>query len=469
MPFDADRPVVGPQRTHPLTVVLGLGGVAIGAIFGLVLSAGLLGSVIALGGALRFVGWFFRTYELRADELVISAGVLTRRVQVVPYQRIQQIDIHRSLLAQLLGLTELRIDTAGSKEGRVQLAYLDHALSQSIRAWVLARRAELAESTTGGRAADGPRPTPEAEFSLSAGRLLLAGATSTGPVVALALYLIAIPVTAPVVLAGGDAVIWVLGGAAIAAIVLLVATAIVAAGHLLTYARFRVSVAAEDLKIDYGLLEVQHLTLPRARVQHVSIIDNPIRRALGLLSITVHSAAIPGAEHETSFTIVALPRARLSELLAFVVPQPHASPLLPELAPRPPAARRRAVVRRSLIIALPAIAVAVAWFPVGVVSLLASSLGVPWGRLAHRRAGHAVTDTIAVVSAGAVAHRVEIVPIARVQSSRTRQSPLQRRVDLASFSLDVAGGAPALYDMDLTIAARLRATIPLAGEITRAR
>ena len=117
---DPDQPVLlGRRRTHPLTVVLGLGGVAAGAVFGLFLGADILGFVVGLAGALRFVGWFFRTYELRADDMVISGGVLTRRDQVVPYQRVQQIDFHRGLVAQLFGLTELRIDTAGSKRGRV--------------------------------------------------------------------------------------------------------------------------------------------------------------------------------------------------------------------------------------------------------------------------------------------------------------------------------------------------------------
>jgi uncharacterized membrane protein YdbT with pleckstrin-like domain len=114
-----------------------------------------------------------------------------------------------------------------------------------------------------------------------------------------------------------------------------------------------------------------------------------------------------------------------------------------------------------LIIAVPALVVAVVWFPIGAVSVIASGLGVPWGRLAHRRAGHAVTGAIAVMSAGVLVHRTQIVFVARVQSSRTRQSPFQRRADLASFSLDVAGGAPGLYDMDARTAGRLRSTVPL--------
>ena len=483
MPSDPGQPVfLGRRRTHPLTVVLGLGGVAIGAVLGLFLGADLVGFLVGLGGALRFVVWFFRTYELRADDMVISAGVLTRREQVVPYQRVQQIDFHRGLVAQLFGLTELRIDTAGSKQGRVQLAYLDHAVAESIREWVLARRAALTSSDTG--PADRVRPDQglpvrEAQFSLSARQLLLAGATSTAPVAACALLCVGTPVVAPLVLTGGDTAIAALIGVGITGGLVAIVTLLSAVGYLLTYANFRVSVVGEDAQLEYGLLQVQHLTVPRARVQHVSITDNPLRRALGLIALTMHSAASPGAQHATRFTIVAWPRARLDEALAFALPPPTrelpevrtsaVSPdaawagrwWLPELVSRPRAARRRAVVRRSLLLAVPAAVVAVVWFPIGVASLLAAGLGVPWGRLAHRRAGHAVADRIVVLAAGVVARRVQIIPVARVQSSRTRRSPFQRRSDLASLSLDVAGGAPGLYDMDATTAARLRSTVPL--------
>ena len=349
---------------------------------------------------------------------------------------------------------------------------------------MLARRQALVSAGTGppdGLRRDETLSAPEAQFSLSAERLLLAGAISTGPVVAFALLCVAIPLVAPLVLEGGDTAIRVLVGIGIASVLVATVAVLSAVGCLLTYARFRVSVVGSDVQVDYGLLEVQHLTVPRERVQHVSITDNPLRRALGLISLTMHSAASPGAQHATNFTIVALPRAHLAEVLAFALPPPAGgSPAgepsavapgdastepwrLPALESRPPAARRRGMVRRSLLIAIPAAIVAVVWFPAGVASLVVAGIGLPWGRVAHRRAGHAVTDTVAVVGAGVLVHRVQIVPVARVQSSRTRSSPFQRRSELASLSLDVAGAAPGLYDMDETTAARLRSTLPLMG------
>ncbi len=459
----------GRQRTHPLTVLFGLGGVGFGLALGTALEgADVLALVVGLGGALRLVGWFFRTYELRDDDMVISGGVFTRREQVVPYDRVQQIDFHRGLVAQLFGLTELRIDTAGSQAGRVSLAYLDHSVAESIRTWVLAHRDATREPGSASDRGSGwdaaavhdADGAPQLVYALSPSRLLLAGATTSAPVLLLALYCIGVMLVAPLALGGRDAALRVvvtlwLGGAIVVAV-----AAASALGHLLTYARLRLSKHGEDLQVDYGLFEVQHLTVPRRRVQHVTIADNPLRRALGIVSLTVRSAAAGGGQNATNFTIVALPRAHVAELLAFVLPSAPLMPF-PRVRERPPSAARRAVLRRSLLLAVPAGLVAAIWFPVGVASLPAIGLGIAWGRVAHRRAGHIVTETVAIFSAGAVAHQTHIVPIMRVQSARTRSSPLQRRAGLATLSLDVAGAAPGLYDMHAPTAAELRGEVPL--------
>ena len=63
---------------------------------------------------------------------------------------------------------------------------------------------------------------------------------------------------------------------------------------------------------------------------------------------------------------------------------------------------------------------------------------------------------------GVLHHRLDLVPVDRVQSGRTTQSIFQRRVGLATVLLDVAGTrqAPDLWDLDLDTAAALRRDVP---------
>lgn len=71
---------------------------------------GLLAFPLILAHYLRF------RYALTPRELLIESGVLTHRRRSIPIDRIQNIQIERTLLARLLGLARVRIETAGSAE-----------------------------------------------------------------------------------------------------------------------------------------------------------------------------------------------------------------------------------------------------------------------------------------------------------------------------------------------------------------
>ena len=55
----------------------------------------------------------FWLYDITKDAYKIEQGVIWKRYVSIPYERIQNIDIHRGVIARLLGLSELRIQTAG--------------------------------------------------------------------------------------------------------------------------------------------------------------------------------------------------------------------------------------------------------------------------------------------------------------------------------------------------------------------
>lgn len=52
-------------------------------------------------------------YELREDGFYKESGVITKKYVTIPYERIQNVDINRGILARILGLSDLQIQTAG--------------------------------------------------------------------------------------------------------------------------------------------------------------------------------------------------------------------------------------------------------------------------------------------------------------------------------------------------------------------
>jgi membrane protein YdbS with pleckstrin-like domain len=119
------------------------------------------------------------------------------------------------------------------------------------------------------------------------------------------------------------------------------------------------------------------------------------------------------------------------------------------------------VVRR-VACTVPAGALALVAGPSGVlVVVVAGALGWLWGLAAHDRAGWARGEGTVVLARGVLVHRIDLVPLARVQSTRTVAGLLARRAGLAAIHVDVAGGAtPHLRDLDEATAADLLRRLP---------
>jgi membrane protein YdbS with pleckstrin-like domain len=99
-------------------LVLGVAGAVAAVVTGYPALAGVaavVAIVIAVVG-LSIVGWRWRCWQWSAwdDALELQHGVLNRHASVVPYHRIQQIDIHRDPIDRMLGLSKLILRTAAA-------------------------------------------------------------------------------------------------------------------------------------------------------------------------------------------------------------------------------------------------------------------------------------------------------------------------------------------------------------------
>jgi len=52
-------------------------------------------------------------YKLRPEGFYKEYGVIWKKYVTIPYSRIQNVDIYRGLIARLLGLSDLHVQTAG--------------------------------------------------------------------------------------------------------------------------------------------------------------------------------------------------------------------------------------------------------------------------------------------------------------------------------------------------------------------
>jgi hypothetical protein len=99
--------------TVPLALIGGLAGSAGSAALGLGLGLGLLvaGLLAERFLARRVAAW---SYAEREDDLMVRRGVLIRRQSVIPYGRMQFIDVTAGPVERSLGLATVRMHTAAA-------------------------------------------------------------------------------------------------------------------------------------------------------------------------------------------------------------------------------------------------------------------------------------------------------------------------------------------------------------------
>jgi putative membrane protein len=469
---------VEPRRLHPLSplfqlinrnllapgvIALGSGGVR------------LLAAALVIIGLLQVVAWSRRTYVLDGGVLRVASGVLARNEQLVPCDRIQQVNLVRKLHHRLFGLAALRVEVAGGGRGSgVELEVLSVEEASSLRTALLAAKAEVVaaepaaqvtsavatEPGAGDEAAPGPDepaaaatrwvPTAWPVVRLSYGQLVVAGLTGSELLVVFALAASATQLVDGVPGWLQRAAEDVEGGAALT-VVLVVAFLVVWLGvavatAVLRDAGYALDLVGDELHLSRGLLDRKEAVLPLARVQAVQVTASPLRRPLGFVALRVHSASAGADSEERRVSIPILPVAELSAVLERLLP---GSGSVPPLEPAAPLARRRAVVRWTAPAAVVAAVVGALAYPAGLAALVLVPLAAGFGVLRYRGLGHAVGPGHLATRSGALVRRTVVVPLARAQSCRVQASPFQHRVGIATCFVDVAGPgrSPAVVDV----------------------
>jgi uncharacterized protein len=130
--------------------------VALGAIFGLVFLAALgplaggvaLAVVVVLGsGSSWFVRRRFRAwrYQERHEDLIVARGVMVQRLSVVPYGRMQFVEVTAGPIERLFHLSTVKLHTAAAASD-ARIPGLETAEAARLRD----RLTELGESMAAG-------------------------------------------------------------------------------------------------------------------------------------------------------------------------------------------------------------------------------------------------------------------------------------------------------------------------------
>lgn len=112
----------------------------------------ILGLIVLIIGS-TWLSWRFHTFRITDEAVETRKGVLSRKSRRAPLDRIQSVNLQRPLLARILGLTKIDIQTGG-QGGNAQLAYLAHAEAKKVRDEILRSAARTVAAEPDGQHID---------------------------------------------------------------------------------------------------------------------------------------------------------------------------------------------------------------------------------------------------------------------------------------------------------------------------
>jgi putative membrane protein len=114
----------------------------------------LIGSLILpviIAYILAKLSYRYYRYELTDENFRKEHGVIWKSYTTIPYDRIQNVNIHRGIIARMLGLSTLVIETAGGARAEGVLPGLSMEVAEQLRNDLIqrAKRSRSSSAATG--------------------------------------------------------------------------------------------------------------------------------------------------------------------------------------------------------------------------------------------------------------------------------------------------------------------------------
>lgn len=325
------RGAVHYDRIHPLTIVIELGRtirqfallivlVVFNTIVGARTGDGLTeeffftaaGALVAIPALLRYFNY---GYAIVDGNLLVKQGLLVKQDRTIPLSRIQNINLRRSVMHQILGLVDLEIETGVGATAEARISALLVADGERLKQRILGLSQQMAPAPTGMAAlAAGAAAAPKVDrwqmvYQPTSSELFLAGASENK-----ALRLIAVVFSfgaiAPLIessfanivrsnpaLQGQERFVTGAAGAiGIGLFVLFIGWMISIVSTYVKFYNFQLTEEGGRLRRTYGLFNQVENVLPVRRIQKVTVSRNKIQEFLKISTVTVVTAGGFGAD-----------------------------------------------------------------------------------------------------------------------------------------------------------------------------
>lgn len=436
-----------------------------GNTVGMIIACGIVG-LVAFFAIIRYLT--FR-YRIADGELVVTEGLISRKVRTVPIDRIQNVDLLQNLFHRIFGVAEVRVETASGTEPEATLRVLSMKDVARLRSEIFEKRHRKEEPFGQAVACATESGVAKTVLEIPTSWLIKAGlASNKGMIlvgVAMGLFFqqdwekrIDLEQLADNVPKDAPLPTWTLIPLAIVALLVLIR--ILGVGwYLLRFHGYRLERLGDDFHLSCGLLTKVSATVPRRRIQFISIHRTPLLRWMKLASVRIETAGGSGTENEDAAATVTrrwfvpvIPDAALPGLVGQLRAGFEMDESEVPWQPVSPRAGRR-LTKLCLILATLA----------AVIGMLVTR---PWGWLlgaaclpiflflsrrhlkilAYARVGDGF-----LLRSGVWTRKTSVTFFDRIQALSMNQSPFDRRWGMSRLSIDTAAAGPADHDMSVSL------------------
>lgn len=269
--------------------------------------------------------YFFRFY-IQDENLIIKKGFLSKRVITIPLNKIQSVHIEQNIVHQLLDVSKLAIDTAGTEKSEAEIDAISSRKAERFKEFLLRHENHADESTYNRREFETPI------IKLSSIDILKIGLSANHLKAFFIVLAFSISAVQDLSEVFGDRVISFVqeSSSAIglslvslsALVIFILALSIIVslARITLNYANFICKETEQGLSIRTGLLNTKQNLVPFSKIQFISWEANWIRRKIGLYMLELHQAQNEQAKKKQRIRLPVTNREYVHRLLSYYHP-----------------------------------------------------------------------------------------------------------------------------------------------------
>ena len=433
--------------------------------------------------AVSLIRYFTIRYRISNGELVVQEGLIFQRVRTVPVERIQNIDLVQGVLHRMLNLAEVRVETASGTKPEAVLKVLSLEQVELLRAGVRQQRSVVVDNADSSLT-NKNEVTPSQLDSVAddQGHQLLkiplwwlaqAGFASNKGFVLVGLLVGFYlqfdrrnPGDIDAAIFSGLGDMFPDDGGML--MTFCIAAAVLIAGMLLLrmlgigwfilrFYGYELRQVGDDFKISCGLLTRVSATIPRKRIQFISVHRSLLMRLMKLAAIRIETAGGAADNNENATTTVSR---------RWFIPVIHESAvvqMLSELRPELNVGDRphhwvglsaRAPKRFVRLACLGALAiVAAAFFFAGwkwaVLALTSFPVLIIYALKKSRSMKFAHSDLGVVYKSGVLTLKTSYTFFEKIQAASWTQTPFDQRWGMAKLLVDTAAAGPAQHAIEI--------------------